>query len=163
MLGKGPVAFVFHKVFEMTPNHWLLYHSGDSFLAFLFHFLFLWILPIIYCFFHYLLMLFSSNFLFLIECVCVCVCAPHLLGMSNSLQPHGLQPTRLLCPWDSPGKNTGVGCHFLCQGIFWPQDWTHVLCSGRLILYYLENENYILGTKWFHLKFESHMPFLCFS
>ena len=29
------------------------------------------------------------------------------------LQPHGLQPTRLLCPWSSPGKNTGVGCHFL--------------------------------------------------
>ena len=28
----------------------------------------------------------------------------------------GLQPTRLLCPWDSPGKNTGVGCHFLLQG-----------------------------------------------
>ena len=27
------------------------------------------------------------------------------------LQPHGLQPTRLLCPWDFPGKNTGVGCH----------------------------------------------------
>ena len=34
------------------------------------------------------------------------------------LQPHGLQPTRLHCPWDSPGKNTGVGCHFLFQGIF---------------------------------------------
>ena len=33
-------------------------------------------------------------------------------------QPHGLQPTRLLCPWDFPGKNTGVGCHFLLQGIF---------------------------------------------
>ena len=33
----------------------------------------------------------------------------------NSLQPHGLQPARLLCPWDSPGKNTGVGCHFLLQ------------------------------------------------
>ena len=31
---------------------------------------------------------------------------------------HGLQPTRLLCPWDFPGKNTGVGCHFLLQGIF---------------------------------------------
>ena len=29
-----------------------------------------------------------------------------------------LQPTRLLCPWDSPGKNTIVGCHFLLQGIF---------------------------------------------
>ena len=35
--------------------------------------------------------------------------------MSNSLQPHRLQPKRLLCPWDSPGKNTGVGCHFLLQ------------------------------------------------
>ena len=34
------------------------------------------------------------------------------------LRPHGLQPTRLLCPWDSPGKNTGVGCHALLQGIF---------------------------------------------
>ena len=35
--------------------------------------------------------------------------------MSNSVRPHGLQPTRLLCPWDSPGKNTGVGGHFLLQ------------------------------------------------
>ena len=32
-----------------------------------------------------------------------------------TLRPHGRQPTRLLCPWDSPGKNTGVGCHFLLQ------------------------------------------------
>ena len=36
--------------------------------------------------------------------------------VSNSQQPHGLWPTRLLCPWDSPGKNTGVGCHALLQG-----------------------------------------------
>ena len=36
----------------------------------------------------------------------------------DSLWPRGLQPTRLLRPWDSPGKNTGVGCHFLLQGIF---------------------------------------------
>ena len=35
--------------------------------------------------------------------------------VSNSVRPHGLQPTRLLCPWDSPGKNPGVGCHFLLQ------------------------------------------------
>ena len=35
--------------------------------------------------------------------------------MSNSVRPHGRQPTRLLRPWDSPGKNTGVGCHFLLQ------------------------------------------------
>ena len=32
--------------------------------------------------------------------------------MSDSSRPHGLQPTRLLCPWDFPGKSTGVGCHF---------------------------------------------------
>ena len=38
--------------------------------------------------------------------------------MSQSLQPHGLSPTRLLCSWDSPGKNTGAGCHALLQGIF---------------------------------------------
>ena len=35
--------------------------------------------------------------------------------MSDSVQPQRRQPTRLLCPWDSPGKNTGVGCHFLLQ------------------------------------------------
>ena len=35
-----------------------------------------------------------------------------------SLWRHGLQPTRLQCPWDFPGKNTGLGCHFLLQGIF---------------------------------------------
>ena len=35
--------------------------------------------------------------------------------MSNSVQPHRRKPTRLPCPWDSPGKNTGVGCHFLLQ------------------------------------------------
>ena len=35
--------------------------------------------------------------------------------MSDSVRPHKWQPARLLCPWDSPGKNTGVGCHFLLQ------------------------------------------------
>ena len=38
---------------------------------------------------------------------------------SNSFcDPMDRKPTRLLCPWDFPGKNTGVGCHFLLQGIF---------------------------------------------
>ena len=41
--------------------------------------------------------------------------------VSDSLQPHGLQPARLLCPWDSPAKNTGVDCHDLLQGIFTTQ------------------------------------------
>ena len=58
--------------------------------------------------------------------VCVCVCAHTQVCMHACacaqlcppLRPHGLQPTRLLCPWDSPSKNTGGGCHFLLQGIF---------------------------------------------
>ena len=48
---------------------------------------------------------------------CLLVCSV----MSDSLQPHRLEPTRLLCPWNSPGKNTGVGCHFLLQRIFLTQ------------------------------------------
>ena len=44
-----------------------------------------------------------------------------LAVVSDSLRPRGLQPARLLCPWDSPGKNTGVDCHFLIQGIFLTQ------------------------------------------
>ena len=46
-------------------------------------------------------------------------CIIHLVLLSrllaNSVQPHRWQPTRLPRPWDSPGKNTGVGCHFLLQ------------------------------------------------
>ena len=38
--------------------------------------------------------------------------------LSDSLRPYRLYPTRLLCPWDAPGKNTGLGCHALLQGIF---------------------------------------------
>ena len=44
------------------------------------------------------------------------VCVSHSV-VSDSLRPHGPQPARLLCPWDSPGKSTGVGCRFLPQGM----------------------------------------------
>ena len=44
-------------------------------------------------------------------------CVRHSI-VSNSLWPHGLQPTRLLCPWDYPGKNTGVGSHLILRGMF---------------------------------------------
>ena len=40
--------------------------------------------------------------------------------------------TRLLCPWDFPGKNTGVDCHFLLQGIFPTQGWNQVFCGSRI-------------------------------
>ena len=41
--------------------------------------------------------------------------------VSDSFRPHGPWPTRRLCPWNFPGKNTGVGCHFLLQGNFLTQ------------------------------------------
>ena len=59
--------------------------------------------------------------------------------VSDSLPPHGLQPARLLCPWESPGKNTGVGCHVLFQGIFPTQGsnpLSNVSWSGRRVLYH---------------------------
>ena len=51
--------------------------------------------------------------LFNISLPLICCCCQAASVVSDSVRPHGLQPTRLLCPWDSPGKNTGVGCHFL--------------------------------------------------
>ena len=55
------------------------------------------------------------------SCVCVCLCVCVCSAMSDSLQPCGLQSTRLIHPWDPPGKNTGVGCHFLLQRVFLTQ------------------------------------------
>ena len=61
-------------------------------------------------------------------CVGECMLSRFSL-VSSSLWPHGLSPTRLLCPWDSPGKNTGVGCHALLEGIFLTQgSKPHRLC-----------------------------------
>ena len=50
--------------------------------------------------------------------VLTCVKCQVTSAMADSLRPHGLQPARLLCPWDSPGKNIRVGCHALLQGTF---------------------------------------------
>ena len=60
--------------------------------------------------------------------------------MSNSLPPHGLQPTRLPCPCNSPCKNTGVGCHYLLQKIFPTQRWNPGLPCCRQILYSLSHQ-----------------------
>ena len=53
--------------------------------------------------------------------------------------------TRLLCPWNFPGKNTGVGCYILLQEIFRPRDQTHVSCIGRQILYCYPNFLFFIG------------------
>ena len=72
--------------------------------------------------------------------------------MSDSLQPHGLQPAtdRLLCPWDSPGKNTGEGYHTLLQGIF-PTQWSNpspvspALAGGLLPLSHLGSPHVLIS------------------
>ena len=61
---------------------------------------------------------------------CICNSGVHakLPQSCPTLRPHGLQPTRLLCPWDFPGKNTGVGCHACLKGSSQPRDQTPVSC-----------------------------------
>ena len=49
------------------------------------------------------------------------LCACSVAQWCLTLQPHGLEPYRLFCSWDFPGKNTGVGSHFLLQRIFLTQ------------------------------------------
>ena len=51
-----------------------------------------------------------------LSCSCMCACSVASV-VSDSLQLYGPWLTRLLSPWDSPGKNTEVGCHFLLQGL----------------------------------------------
>ena len=68
-----------------------------------------------------------------------CVCVLSSAIVSKSLQPYGLQSTRLLCPWDFSSKNTRVGFHFLLQGIFPTQGLnlvSCVFCIGRQVLYH---------------------------
>ena len=65
------------------------------------------------------------------------VCVSHSV-MPDSLWPHGLPPARLFwSPWDSPGKNTEVGCHSFLQGIFLTQGSNPGLLHCRWILYHL--------------------------
>ena len=72
-------------------------------------------------------------------CVTVCQSFSHV-GLFVTLC---LQPTRLLCPWNSPGKYMGVGRHSLLQGIFPTQGLSLDLLHGRQILYHLSNQGRI--------------------
>ena len=54
--------------------------------------------------------------------------------------PHGLRPTRLLRPWDFPGKGTGVGCHFLLQGVFPTRGLNPSLPHCKQMLYPLSHQ-----------------------
>ena len=71
----------------------------------------------------------------------------HSVG-SDSLWPCGPQPTRPLCPWDSPGKNPEVGFHSLLQGIFPTQGLNPGLLHCRCFLYHLRHKPFL----------EAHVP-----
>ena len=104
-------------------------------------------------------------------CVYVCVCV-HMHArsvVSSSLQCHGLQPTMLLCLWGYPGRNTGVDCHALLQGIFlsrglnprllrWQVDSLPLSHEGSpythngILLSHKKNETLSFATTWMYVK-----------
>ena len=75
-------------------------------------------------------------------CVCVCVC------VSLSRVCLFVTPARLLCPWNSPGKNTGVDCHSLPQRIFPTQGLNPCLLHHRQILYHLSYREVLKAVLW---------------
>ena len=69
-----------------------------------------------------------------------CCCGLVTESCPTLLQPHGLQPFWLLCPWDFPGKNIGVGCPFFLLGIFPNQGLNPGLPLCRQIIYCLSHQ-----------------------
>ena len=89
----------------------------------------------------------------------VCVCAWALSWVRLCVTSWPVQPTRLLCPWNSPGKNTGVGCHFILWGIFQTQGSNHVslvFCTGRQVLYRLSHQ----GSPCLHMTYDKYIQAL---
>ena len=92
--------------------------SGNRLTLLLFNFL----LPVLICLFFnmkdeelILSLCLYNNHKYFLSGLQIKTCCKVTSVVSNSVRPHRRQPTRLPCPWDSPGKNTGVGCHFLLQ------------------------------------------------
>ena len=76
--------------------------------------------------------------------------------VSDSSRPHGLQPTRLLCPLDFPGKSTGVGCQFLLQFLYMYMVLENVLIS----LFYMWLSSFPYTTYWRDCLFSIIYPCL---
>ena len=80
----------------------------------------------------------------LLDCIVFLQCAMLSRSVvSYALQPHGLQPAKILCPWDSPGQNAGVGCHALFQCIFPTQGLNPVLLHLPHRQGVLEHQRYL--------------------
>ena len=86
-----------------------------------------------------------TQILGVIPCVYVLSCFSHVQLMPQ----YAMQPARLLCPWDSPGKNIEVCCYALLQGIFLTQGLNrhllHLPCIGRQVLH--QCHLYLLNSK----------------
>ena len=81
----------------------------------------------------------NSEFTMILFCVLLECVYSHSV-VSNCLWPHGLYCTRLLCPWNSPEENTGVGYYSLLQGMFPTQGLNLSLLLCRQILYHLSHQ-----------------------
>ena len=101
--------------------------------------------------------------------VCVCMCMLSCAWLFAI--PWTVAPPRLLCPWDFPGKNTGVGCHFLLQGIFLTQgskpgsplqaDSLYLSHVSVLLLFFLQQSISLHFQNWIR-SFKSHSKKNCF-
>ena len=70
----------------------------------------------------------------------LCVCVLVVPSCPILCDPMDYMPARLLCPWNSPDKNIGVGCHSLLQGIFLTQRLNPGLPYCRQVLYHLSHQ-----------------------
>ena len=84
-------------------------------------------------------------------CLMVLVDCELVVQLCLTLLPHGLQPARLLCPWDFPATNTGVSCYFLFQGSFLTQELNPGLLHHRQTIYY-----------WSHREVGPHKIPVCY-
>ena len=158
-------------VFSDFSHSWFIFFSFFFFSFFLpsSFFLFIYFCKIDFFFLRTVLVALQQNWTECAEISCIPPALPTHMKVkvsctvvSNSLQFHGLQPIRLLCPWNYPGKRTGVGCHFLLQGIFLTWGSNPGLLHCRQIL-----------TNWATRKAPTHMAsplststpecYVCFS
>ena len=115
----------------------------------------------------------DENFIFTnevyinVKCVCVCTraCVQSCSVVSNSLRPYGLYPTRFLCPWDSPGKKTGVVATPSSRGSSQPRCKTHLFsCIGRwvgflFVCFY--HKSHLGSLPWVYLMTKYNLSWEC--
>ena len=115
-------------------------------------------------------------------CVCVCVCVRACVRPCACVRASRLSrvcliltlwtaPAQLLCPWGSPGKNTGVGCHAFLQGILLTQGLNCVSCSSCIAFFTTEppgkpvyihtymHKSLIIRLRALHLQFLTNLPY----